>query len=119
MKRFLVVFGAMALLASSAHAATFVLLVQTPNLLNLALLALAGACSVGSFQVLTLVRGGMLAKSWQLFLAGFVMLTLAQLLSLFNAVQIMALPSYVLPLMYSGMAGLFLYGIFETRRTLS
>ncbi len=103
----------------SAHAASFIALMQPSSLLNLTVLGLAVACALGSFRVLTLVRGGMLAKSWQLFMAAFVVLGASQLMALFHTMEFFSAPGFLVPMMYGCMAGLFLYGIFETRRTLS
>lgn len=115
-----ILIGAVVLVGGeSAHAASFIALMQPSSLLNLTVLGLAVACALGSFRVLSLVRGGMLAKSWQLFLAAFVVLGASQLMSIFNAIEMFSAPSFLVPMMYGCMAGLFLYGIFETRRTLS
>jgi hypothetical protein len=106
-------------LAGRTEAANFAVITSPPTLLNVFILGFAVACVAGASRVLTLVRGGHLSRSWQLFTAGFVVLVLCQLAILGNAFELITLPSFVVPAGLALMCGLFLYGIFETRRVLS
>ncbi len=104
--------------AGSAQAANFAVITSPPTLMNFLILIAAVVCMAGSLKVVELIRGGMLSKSWQLFLGGFAVLTLAQLATLLNALEIVSLPSFVVPTLLILMAGLFLYGVYEAKRTL-
>ena len=57
--------------ASSAHADEVAVIANPPTFFTLVIFAGACACIAVCFQVLMLVRGGQLSRSWQLFLAGF------------------------------------------------
>ena len=102
-----------------AWAANFAVITSPPTLLNFFILLVAVGCLVGSFKVLSLVRGGKLFKSWQIFMLGFVVLALCQLAILLKDFEIFGIPGVVIPALLFLMSGLFLYGIFETGRTLS
>jgi len=46
-------------------------------------------------------------------------LIVIQLLRIFNAIEIIMLPVFVIPTCFLLMMGLFLYGIYEAKRVLS
>jgi hypothetical protein len=104
--------------ASRSEAANIAVITAPPNLLQVVILAAAVACLMASVKVLILVRGGQLAKAVQLFVAAFALLTMCQLLVLFGTIEVLSVPSFVPPLMLSGMAALFLYGLMQIRRVL-
>jgi hypothetical protein len=104
--------------SSSVNAANIAVITSPPNLLNLVVLIIAVVGIVASLKVLALVRGGVLGKSWQLFIAAFGALALAQLLFLLNTMEMLALPAFAVPALVVVATGLFLYGIWETRRVL-
>lgn len=104
--------------AESAHAANLTALVHPGGFLNLLLLAGAVACLIFAFQLTSLVRGGSLMRSWQLFLVGFLLLSLAQLFALLTELEIAAFPSWLNPLLLTLMAAAFLYGLMQTKRVL-
>ncbi|MCK4574460.1 MAG: hypothetical protein KAU36_08810 [candidate division Zixibacteria bacterium] len=108
-----------ALGTSQAWAANFAVITSPPTLLHFFILAAAVGCLIGSFKVLSLVKGGQLSKSWQIFMLGFIVLALCQLAILFRDFEIVGLPVFVIPAMLFLMSGLFLYGVFEAGRTLS
>jgi hypothetical protein len=70
-------------------------------------------------KVLNLVRGGQLSKSWQLFLAAFIVLVLSQAAVLLSILEVIVLPSFVIPACLAIATGLLLLGIIETKRVLS
>jgi len=120
MKRHVAVPAALVLLFSpAAHAANLAVITSPSTLFNLVVLAVAVAGLVGAYRVADLVRGGLLFRSWQLFIIGFVVLALAQAAILLQSFEIMRLPSFVVPMMLVVMVGLFAYGAYEARRTLS
>ena len=102
-----------------AEAANLAVITSPPTLLNVLILAAAVACAAAAVKVLSLVRGGLLSKSWQFFVAGFGVLGLCQLIRLGAAFELITLPAFVVPSLSVVMAGLFLTGIIETKRALS
>ena len=106
-------------LGSSAHAANLAVIANPPTMFNVFVLIIAGACLVGSFQVLGQVKGGYLGRSWQMFFFGFILLAVSQLASIATAMELFILPELFTPLMLLLMAGLFAFGVFSARKTLS
>ena len=111
--------GLILLFSPAAHAANLAVIKNPPTIFNLVVLAVAVFGLVGAFRVTDLVRGGLLLKSWQLFVAGFIVLALAQIAALLHAFEFVSMPSFVVPLLLFLMVGLFAYGVHEARRTLS
>lgn len=103
----------------TSSAANFAALTQAPTLLNMVLLLGAAACFVFCLQVVSLVRGGFLSRGWQLFMAGFGFLALGQALRLLADLEIIVLPGWLVPAAMVLMAAAFLYGLLETKRSLS
>lgn len=119
MKRNIVsIAGLLLLLSPAANAANLAVIANPPTIFSLLVLIVAVAGLVGAFKVAEMVRGGLLSKVWQMFIVGFVVLVLAQVASLLHAFEILALPSFVVPMMLVVMVGLFAYGVFEAKRTL-
>ena len=118
--RKLSVFGLFALLfsAGNAHAANFAVITSPPTLLSLIVFLGAVACLWGGLKVISLVKGGFLQRSWQIFLGSFIVLSLSQLLNLLHDFEIIAVPQYVVPALLTVTTGLFFYAIFETKKTL-
>lgn len=110
--------GLLLILSPAANAANLAVITHPPNIFSLLVLIVAVAGLIGAFKVSELVRGGLMSKSWQMFIVGFVVLALAQVASLLHAFEILALPSFVVPAMLVVMVGLFTYGVYEARRTL-
>lgn len=84
-------------------------------------LVLLGGAVVGllwALQILDLVKGGLMSKSWQMFLLGFVSLALAQLLVLIQRLNFVAIPDFVSSFFYVIMAGTWLAGLYQTRKVL-
>lgn len=119
MKKYLL-FGLIAAIATSsnAHAANMAMIVSPPTLFSFFVMIIAGFCLFGSFQVWNQVKGGLLSRSWQMFLIGFVLLAVSQFLNILSSVEIMALPGFVVPLLLTMMAGVFMYGVNNARKTL-
>jgi hypothetical protein len=104
--------------STEAHAANIAVMFTAANLFNIVILGLAVVGAVGSFKVFSLVRGGVLSKSWLFFIGGFGLLGVAQLLLLLNATEVTSLPAFVMPALVAGAAGLILYGIWDAKRIL-
>lgn len=103
---------------SSAHAANMAMIVSPPTLFSFFVMIIAGFCLFGSFQVWNQVKGGLLSRSWQMFLIGFVILAVSQFLNVLSSVEIIGLPSFIVPLLLTMMAGVFMYGVYNARKTL-
>ena len=117
MKKNSIILGLL-LLGGNAHAANFAVITQPPTLLSLIVLIAGVGCLFGSVKILSLVRGGLLFKSWQIFLTAFIVLSISQLANLVNNFEIFILPSFVVPALLVLTFGLFLLGVFETKKTL-
>ncbi|MFZ5980553.1 MAG: hypothetical protein ACOYVF_07955 [Candidatus Zixiibacteriota bacterium] len=105
--------------ASSSQAANLAVITSPPTILNILVLLFAFACFFICFQVLNLVRGGQLSRSWQMFMFGFALLALSQVAYLLTVFEIFVVPSFTVPALMTLMVGLFLYGMFEMKRVLS
>ena len=110
--------GLLFLLSPAANAANLAVITNPPTIFSLLVLIVAAAGLFGAYKVSELVRGGLLSKMWQMFIIGFVVLVLSQVASLLHAFEILAIPTFVVPMMLVVMVGLFVYGVFEARRTL-
>lgn len=106
-------------LGGRAEAANLAVIATPPSLIGLVILGLAVAGAVFCFQLLKVVKGGFLARSWQIFVAGFVLLALSQFTSLIRAAEIAAIPSWIPQVLMVLWAGSFFYAVFETKRVLS
>ncbi len=84
-------------------------------------LVVLGCAVVGLFwgiKVMSLVKGGLLSKGWQMFVLGFGFLILAELMILVNRFQLAGVPEEVSTLLYLLMAATWLAGINHTRKVL-
>jgi hypothetical protein len=112
-------FVALFLLVGQASAANVAMITSPPTMFSFFVLVISGFCLFGSFQVWNQVKGGMLSRSWQMFLLGFLLLAISQLLNVLTAMEMIVIPGYITPGLLTLMSGAFLYGIFTARRTLS
>lgn len=104
--------------AQPVSAANLTALVHPSGFLSLILLVGSVACLVFAFQLVSLVRGGSLMRSWQLFMLGFLLLSLSQLLTLLQELEIAALPTWLNPLLLALMAASFFFALSQTKRVL-
>jgi len=126
MKRVFFITVSIMMIGSSANAANIAMITSTPTMLDILILICGLGCVFGAMKVLSLVRGGQFSKKgglylsgWQFLLGGFSALILIQLLRIFNAIEVILLPTFVIPACFILMMGLFLYGIYEAKRVLS
>lgn len=110
--------GALLLAAPRAEAANLAVITAPPTLLNMVVFLIALAAAVLCWQVASVVRGGLLYRSWQIFAGAFVLMAIGQAVMLAATIEVLQLPNFVVPAILVAMAGLFLYGILETKRTL-
>ncbi len=106
-------------IGSRAEAANLAVIATPPTMLNIVILVFGVVCAGGAFRVLTSVRGGQLSRCWNFFVAAFGLLVVTQLLSVLGAIELFALPGFVMPACLAGMTGLFLLGVLEAKKTLS
>ena len=107
-----------ALAPANANAFELGLLLTMPSLLNEITLLVAIVAFFGGLKVYGSVKGGLLAKSWQMFLFGFGALTLAQALRLVDTLEIANIPEIAISLLFGCMAVLWFLGIREARKAL-
>lgn len=86
---------------------------------NLFLLVCAVLCLLAAVKILSLVRGGLLSKGWQMFVLGFASLVLAQVLIVSQKAHILPTPEFVTVILYLVMAGAWLAGLYQIRRVLA
>jgi hypothetical protein len=107
------------LLPETSQAADFALLLTVPAIVNQVVLIAAIASLLVAFRVYTLVKGGLLAKSWQMFVVGLLCLAIAQIFALAETAGYFSAPEWLRPMTFLCMAGLWLYGLLQARRALS
>jgi len=93
-------------------------LYTTASIFNLILLLCAVLCMVWSLKIMSLVRGGVLSRTWQMFGLGFGFLMLAQVLILGGRINAFQLPGFVTTGFYVLMAITWLVGLYQTRKIL-
>lgn len=91
---------------------------STSAIFNIVLLICAFTCLIWSLKILSLVRGGLISKSWQMFVLGFCFLILAQLIIVGEKVGLIFIPTYVTTALYLFMTITWLIGIYQTRKVL-
>lgn len=120
MKNVITFAAAMAPTVAMAQDSQPVVAVNTtpPLLLSLIVLASAVACVIFCFQVLTLVRGGQLSRSWLVFTAGFAVLAVSQVAVILTGFGLLPENRFLMPVLLFLMSTLFAYGLFDTKRVL-
>jgi len=93
-------------------------LYSTGSAISILVLLCAVICLVWSLKILSLVRGGLMSRSWQMFVVGFCFLTFAQLLTIGQQADMFALPGYIIAALYLVMAFTWLLGLYQTRKVL-
>lgn len=106
------------LYGSDVFAANFAVITSPPTILSLLVFLGGIGCLFLTLKILNLLRGGLLFKSWQIFMTGFIALVISQLVNLVHDFEIFLIPSYVVPAILTLAIGLFLYGILEAKKIL-
>jgi len=106
------------LISTDTHAANFAVITSPPTILSIVIFLVALGCLYGVLKVLSLLKGGYLSKSWQLFMSSFIVLALSQVANLLNDFELLLVPSFLVPALLVVASGLLLIGIFETKQTL-
>lgn len=94
-------------------------LYSVSGIADMALLLCIFICLIWSMKIMSLVRGGMMSKSWQMFTLGFIFLILARVISLSAIINLFVVPDYVSTVLYLLMTITWLIGIFQTKRILA
>lgn len=89
-----------------------------PVALNLFILIGAIACLAVAVKLFILVKGGALARGWQLLVISFITLTLAQVIVLADKLGIMAVTFDIAGVFYLATVGLWFWGLLQTRKVL-
>ncbi|MFZ1684921.1 MAG: hypothetical protein WAU88_12450 [Candidatus Zixiibacteriota bacterium] len=90
-----------------------------PLLVTLLLLVSACACVAFAVQVFMLIKGGQLSRGWLILTGGFVVLAISQVVTLLAGFGVIPASRFLIPALLIVMTGLFGYGLYETKRTLS
>lgn len=94
-------------------------LYSVSGIADMALLLCIFICLIWSMKIMSLVRGGMMSKSWQMFTLGFIFLILARVITLSAIINLFVVPDYVSTVLYLLMTITWLIGIFQTKRILA
>src|SRR5574341_1298359 len=84
-------------LSTEAWGANIGMMTSPPTLFSFFVLVIAGFCLFWSYQIWHQVKGGMLSRSWQMFLLGFLLLAVSQLLNVLTSTEIVVIPGFVSP----------------------
>ncbi len=103
---------------SQAYAANFAVIASPPTLLKFVVFGVVVGCLMASIKLLGVLKGGLLFKSWQIFMFAFAVLGLSQLAAVLSDFEVFVLPEFVAPALWVVVCGLFLYGIFEAKKIL-
>ena len=86
--------------------------------LNIVILTGAVACLVIAIRLFILVRGGALARGWQMLAASFATLALGQVLVLMEKLGVFKPPFDIAGLLYLATVALWFVGLSQTRKVL-
>lgn len=106
------------LTADKAMAADMGGVSAVPVLINLVILAGAAACLSMAIKLYNLVKGGALAKGWQLFIISFVTLILGQFFALAREARLFAPGFDIAAVLYLATVLLWFFGLSQTRKVL-
>jgi len=88
------------------------------GIIDLALVLCVIICLFWAMKVISLVRGGLMSKGWQMFATGFIILLVARLLSIGESISLLQLPGYIGTALYLLMAFTWLIGLYQTKKVL-
>ena len=105
-------------LGGRAEAADFTQITKVPVLINAIILLGALACLIIAIRLFSLVKGGALARGWQMFVVSFVTLVAGQIFILAEKFGLFALAFDVAGILYLATVILWMVGLMQTRRVL-
>lgn len=91
---------------------------STAAIINIVVLICAAICLIWAMKILTLVKGGLISKSWQMFVIGFCFLIGAQLTVIGGEIGLFIVPAYISTALYLLMTITWLAGLYQTRKVL-
>jgi len=107
------------LLSRTASASVNPAVFYTPTgILDIAILLGTLICLLWAAKVMSLVKGGLMSKSWQMFSLGFSFLLIARILAISETASLFAIPGYVLTALYLLMILTWLFGLYQTKKVL-
>jgi len=92
--------------------------IKPMSIIHLIVLLTSLVCLIWALKILSLVKGGLMSKSWQMFGLGFGVLIIAQLVSLGQSAKMITIPEFIAPGLYMIMVMTWLYGLYQTRKVL-
>jgi len=117
--RTIMVTGALlALWSSEANATTLSNIVGIPVIVNIVILAGAIACLTIGVRLLSLVKGGALAKGWLLWVISFSTLVAAQIVILAERLDLFKIGVDIAAVFYLATVTLWFVGLMQTRKVL-
>ena len=117
-KRLLLVMAMVPLLSGKAVAADFPGVALIPVILNVIILAGAVACLATAIKLFNLVKGGALAKGWQLWVISFFTLVFGQILVMAEKLNVFVVGFDAAGILYLATVGLWFAGLMQTRKIL-
>ncbi len=103
---------------ASANAVEIGLLLTVPALINEVLLIVSLIAVFVALRVYQLVKGGLLAKSWQFFFIGLLCLALAQITTFAANAGLFVAPELAQPILLLVMGALWLFGALKAKQAL-
>lgn len=101
-----------------SYAADFSKIVQPQVIVNIVILFAALACFTIALKLSSLVRGGALAKGWQLWVVSFLTLAFGQLLVLAEKLEVFAIGFDIAGVLFLATVVLWFVGLMQTRKVL-
>ncbi len=105
-------------LTSTASAADFSKMAEIPSIVNAVILLGAIACLAVALNLFALVKGGALARGWQLLIFSFVTLAVGQILILAEKLELFMVGFDIPGILYLATVILWLVSLLQTRKVL-
>ncbi len=110
--------GMLSVFSGTADAANIAVITQVPVILNIVILAAAVACLAVAIKLFNLVKGGALAKGWQLWIISFFALAFGQVFVLAEKLEVFAIGFDIVGLFYLVTVVMWFLGLLQTRKVM-
>jgi len=117
-KTLIIMTAILSVISGNAYAADFAAIGRIPVILNVVILAGAVACLAVAIKLFTLVKGGALAKGWQLWVVSFLALVFGQIFVLAEKLDVFAVGFDIAGILYLATVALWFIGLIQTRKVL-
>ncbi len=94
-------------------------LFSASGMINLVILICVLIGLLWSIKIMSLVKGGLMSKSWQMFSLGFAFLIIARFLIVIESINAFTAPEPVITILYLLMIITWLMGIYQTKKILA